>query len=123
LEHALNGEGVWPVSFDRASHLERILSAASSQRDIVGLYLDPPKCALVLCFDEKTRSQALGRTQPLLPMRPGQAERRTHDHERHGVTTLSAALDVKAGNDRRKMHTARPAQKFRKFLDEANQSA
>jgi len=66
-------------------------------RDIVGLYLDPPERALVLCVDEKSQIQALDRTQPLLPMRPGQAERRTHDYERHGVTTLFAALDVKAG--------------------------
>jgi hypothetical protein len=63
-------------------------------RDIVGLYLDPPERALVLCVDEKTQIQALDRTQPLLPMRPGQVERRTHDYERHGVTTLFAALDV-----------------------------
>lgn len=60
-------------------------------RDIVGLYLDPPERALVPCVDEKTQIQALDRTQPLLPMRPGQAERRTHDYERHGVTTLFAA--------------------------------
>ena len=66
-------------------------------RDIVGLYLDPPERALVLCVDEKSHIQALDRTQPLLPMRPGQAERRTHDYKRHGTTSLFAALDVKAG--------------------------
>ena len=66
-------------------------------RDIVGLYLDPPERALVLCVDEKSQIQALDRTQPLLPMQPGQIERRTHDYERHGTTTLFAALDVKAG--------------------------
>ena len=66
-------------------------------RDIVGLYLDPPDRALVLCVDEKSQIQALDRTQPLLPMRPGQAERRTHDYKRHGTTSLFAALDVKAG--------------------------
>jgi hypothetical protein len=64
-------------------------------RDIVGLYLAPPERALVLCVDEKSQIQALDRTQPLLPMRPGQIERRTHDYD--GTTTLFAALDVKAG--------------------------
>ena len=59
--------------------------------DIVGLYLDPPDRALVLCVDEKSQIQALDRTQPLLPMRPGQAERRTHDYKRHGTTSLLAA--------------------------------
>ena len=62
-------------------------------RDIVGLYLDPPDKALVLCVDEKSQIQALDRSQPLLPMRPGQIERRTHDYTRHGTTSLFAALD------------------------------
>src|SRR5207249_4568033 len=66
-------------------------------RDIVGLYLNPPDKALVLCADEKSQVQALDRTQPLLPMRPGQAERRTHDYVRHGTTSLFAALAVKRG--------------------------
>ena len=65
-------------------------------RDIVGLYLSPPERAVVLCVDEKSQVQALDRTQPL-PMRPGQAERRTHDYKRHGTTSLFAALDVAAG--------------------------
>jgi hypothetical protein len=60
-------------------------------RDVVGLYLDPPDRALVLCIDEKSQIQALDRTQPLLPMRHGQAERRTHDYKRHGTTSLFAA--------------------------------
>jgi putative transposase len=59
-------------------------------RDIVGLYLKPPDCALVLCVDEKSQIQALDRTQPLLPMRPGQVERRSHDYQRHGTTSLFA---------------------------------
>jgi hypothetical protein len=63
-------------------------------RDIVGLYLNPTEKALVLCVDEKSQIQALDRTQPLLPMRPGQIERRTHDYRRHGTTSLFAALDV-----------------------------
>lgn len=66
-------------------------------RDIVGLYLSPPARALVLCVDEKSQIQALDRTQPLLPMRPGQAERRTHDYARHGTTSLFAALDIATG--------------------------
>src|SRR5215510_2415729 len=87
-------------------------------RDIVGLYLDPPERALVLCIDEKSQIQALDRTQPLLPMRPGQVERRTHDYERHGTTTLFAALDVKAGTIVGKCMPRHRAPEFRKFLDE-----
>ncbi len=64
-------------------------------RDIVGLYMAPPEHALVLCVDEKSQIQALDRTAPLLPLRPGQAERGTHDYKRHGTTTLFAALDIK----------------------------
>ena len=63
-------------------------------RDIVGLYLDPPAHAAVFCVDEKPQIQALDRTQPLLPMQPGQIERRTHDYKRHGTTTLFAALNA-----------------------------
>jgi transposase len=87
-------------------------------RDIVGLYLDPPERALVLCVDEKSQIQALDRTQPMLPMRPGQIERRTHDYKRHGTTTLFAALDVKAGKVIGKCLPRHRASEFRKFLDE-----
>jgi hypothetical protein len=66
-------------------------------RDIVGLYLQPPDRALVLCVDEKSQIQALDRTEPLLPMRPGQVERRTHDYTRHGTTSLFAPLDANTG--------------------------
>src|SRR5229473_8299872 len=66
--------------------------------DVVGLYMNPPDRALVLCVDEKSQIQALDRTQPLLPMRPGQPERRSHDYVRHGTTSLFAALDVKTGD-------------------------
>ena len=66
-------------------------------RDIVGLYLNPPDKAIVLSVDEKSQIQALDRTQPILPLRPGLPERQTHDYERHGTTTLFAALDVAAG--------------------------
>jgi len=86
-------------------------------RDIVGLYLNPPEHALVLCVDEKTQVQALDRTQPLLPMRPGQVERRTHDYERHGTTSLFAALDVKTGQVIGECHRRHRATEFRTFLD------
>jgi transposase len=86
-------------------------------RDIVGLYLAPPDRALVLCVDEKSQIQALDRSQPLLPMRPGQVERRTHDYVRHGTTSLFAALDVKTGEVLGRCHRRHRAVEFRKFLD------
>jgi len=86
-------------------------------RDIVGLYLDPPEKALVLCVDEKSQIQALDRTQPVLPMRPGQAERRTHDDTRYGTTTLFAALNTKSGALIGEFHPRHRAREFRRFLD------
>jgi transposase len=86
-------------------------------RDIVGLYLHPPDRALVLCVDEKSQIQALDRTQPLLPMRPGQIERRTHDYVRHGTTSLFAALDAKAGTVIGALRRRHRAIEFRQFLD------
>jgi len=86
-------------------------------RDIVGLYLDPPQRALVLCVDEKSQIQALDRSQPMLPLRPGQVERRTHDYKRYGTTTLFAALDVKAGTVIGKCMKRHRATEFRRFLD------
>ena len=86
-------------------------------RDIVGLYLNPPDRALVLCVDEKAQIQALDRTQPLLPMRPGQVERRTHDYERHGTTSLFAALDLASGRVVGECHRRHRGIEFRKFLD------
>ena len=91
-------------------------------RDIVGLYLSPPERAVVLCVDEKSQVQALDRSQPLLPMRPGQAERRTHDYKRNGTTSLFAALDVKAGTIVGKCMTRHRATEFRKFLDEVERN-
>ena len=99
-------------------------------RDIVGLYLDPPEKALVICVDEKSQIQALDRTQPLLPMRPGQIERRTHDYDRHGTTTLfagfiaavTAETTVKAGNVIGTCMPRHRAQEFRKFLDEVERN-
>jgi transposase len=86
-------------------------------RDIVGLYLRPPDKALVLCVDEKAQIQALDRTRPLLPMRPGQVERRTHDYRRHGTTSLFAALEVKTGRVIGQLHQRHRAREFRQFLD------
>jgi len=86
-------------------------------RDIVGLYLAPPDRALVLCVDEKSQIQALDRTAPLLPMRPGQIERRTHDYERHGTTSLFAALDAKTGDIIGETHRRHRSVEFRAFLD------
>jgi transposase len=86
-------------------------------RDIVGLYLDPPERALVLCVDEKSQIQALDRTQPLLPMRPGQPERRTHDYVRHGTTSLFAALEVVSGKIIGQCLRRHRAVEFRRFLD------
>ncbi len=87
-------------------------------RDIVGLYLAPPARALVLCVDEKSQIQALDRSQPMLPMRPGQIERRTHDYTRHGTTSLFAALDIATGAVIGKCYPRHRATEFRRFLDE-----
>jgi transposase len=91
-------------------------------RDIVGLYMNPPEHAMVFCVDEKSQIQALDRTQPMLPMRPGQLERRTHDYKRHGTTSLFAALDLKTGKVIGQLHRRHRSQEFRRFLDtiEAN---
>lgn len=85
-------------------------------RDIVGLYLAPPERALVLCVDEKSQIQALDRSQPLLPMRPGQPERRTHDYKRHGTTSLFAALDIATGKVIGKCYARHRAKEFLSFL-------
>lgn len=66
----------------------------SKLKDVIGLYLDPPENAIVLCIDEKSQIQALERSQPILPLRPGGPERQTHDYYHHGTTTLFAALNV-----------------------------
>ena len=86
-------------------------------RDIVGLYMHPPDHAVVLCVDEKSQIQALDRTQPLLPMRPGQTERRTHDYRRHGTTTLFAALDRATSEVVSQFHRRHRSTEFRQFLD------
>src|SRR2546427_4072161 len=86
-------------------------------RDIVGLYLDPPAHAAVFCVDEKPQIQALDRTQPLLPMQPGQLERGTHDYKRNGTTSLFAALELKTNRVIGQLHRRHRSLEFRKFLD------
>ncbi len=85
-------------------------------RDVVGLYLDPPETALVLCVDEKSQIQALDRSQPVLPMMPGVPERRSHDYVRAGTTTLFAALEVATGKVIGSLHRRHRAAEFKKFL-------
>ncbi|MFD0384100.1 IS630 family transposase [Streptomyces stramineus] len=85
-------------------------------RDVVGLYLDPPERALVLCVDEKSQIQALDRSQPVLPMMPGVPERRSHDYVRAGTTTLFAALDTATGKVIGSLHRRHRAVEFKKFL-------
>ncbi len=87
-------------------------------RDVVGLYVAPPAHAIVLCVDEKSQIQALDRSQPMLPMRPGQVARRSHDYTRHGTTSLFAALDIATGLVIGKCYPRHRAAEFRKFLDE-----
>jgi transposase len=91
-------------------------------RDIVGLYMNPPDHALVICVDEKSQIQALDRTQPLLPLQPGQIERRTHDYKRHGTTSLFAALELKTCRVIGQLHRRHRSSEFRQFRDviEAN---
>jgi transposase len=91
-------------------------------RDIVGLYLNPPEHAVVLCVDEKSQIQALDRKQPILPMQPGQAERRTHDYRRHGTTTLFAALNIASGKVIGSLHRRHRAVEFKKFLQRIDEA-
>jgi transposase len=91
-------------------------------RDIVGLYLNPPLKAMVLCVDEKSQIQALDRTQPILPMMPGCPERRTHDYARHGTTTLFAALDIATGKVIGQLHRRHRAKEFLQFLRTVEQN-
>jgi transposase len=86
-------------------------------RDIVGLYLNPPERALVLCTDKKSQIQALDRTQPIFPKRPGTPELRTHDYRRHGTTSLFAALDVASGKVVGETHRRHRSIEFRSFHD------
>jgi transposase len=85
-------------------------------RDVVGLYLDPPERAVVLCVDEKSQIQALDRSAPILPMLPGTPERATHDYRRAGTSSLYAALDIATGKVIGSLHSRHRAIEFRKFL-------
>jgi len=87
-------------------------------RDIVGLYLNPPDRAIVLCVDEKSQVQALNRTQPILPLAPGVPARQSHDYERHGVTSLFAALDVASGVTISNCYRRHRHQEFLRFLND-----
>lgn len=89
-------------------------------RDIVGLYLNPPDQAVVLCVDEKSQVQALDRTRPVLPLRPGLAERQTHDYIRHGTTSLFAALEVATGKVIGQCQRRHRSQEFLKFLEQVD---
>jgi transposase len=91
-------------------------------RDIVGLYLNPPDRAIVLCVDEKSQVQALNRTQPILPLAPGVPARQTHDYERHGVTSLFAALDVASGVTISSCYRRHRHQEFLRFLEDVDAS-
>jgi transposase len=91
-------------------------------RDIVGLYLNPPEAAVVLCVDEKSQVQALDRSAPVLPLMPGVPERRTHDYVRHGTTNLYAALDVASGKVIADMTPRHRAEEFRRFLNLVDRS-
>ena len=86
-------------------------------RDVVGLYLDPPEAAMVLCVDEKTGVQALDRTAPVLPLLPGTPQRATHDYTRHGTTNLYAALDIASGKVISQLTARHRAIEFKRFLD------
>jgi len=88
--------------------------------DVVGLYLDPPERALVLCVDEKSQIQALDRSAPVLPMMPADPERQTHTYIRHGTTSLFAALDIASGRVYSSLHPQHRALEFRKFLNQLN---
>jgi transposase len=85
-------------------------------RDVVGLYLNPPERAVVLCVDEKSQIQALDRTAPILPMLPGTPQRATHDYKRSGTSSLYAALDITTGKVIGKLHSRHRAIEFKKFL-------
>src|SRR3989454_337617 len=95
---------------------------ARKVRDIVGLYLNPPDKAIVLSVDEKSQIQALDRTQPILPLRPGLPARQTHDYQRHGTTTLFAALNVLEGTVIGECQSRHRHQEFLRFLDRIDQS-
>jgi transposase len=110
-EHKLKPHQVRSFKFSRDPRLaEKVI-------DVVGLYLDPPAGALVLCIDEKTQIQALDRTQPTLPIKPGKAARMTHDYKRNGTTSLYAALEIATGEVTGACYPRHRHQEFLAFLN------
>jgi transposase len=111
-EHKLKPHQVRSFKFSKDPKLvEKII-------DVVGLYLDPPKGALVLCVDEKTQIQALDRTQPTLPIKPGRSARMTHDYKRNGTTSLYAALEIATGEVTGACYPQHRHQEFLAFLNQ-----
>jgi transposase len=108
--HGLKPHRTETFKFSTDPELERKIS------DVVGLYLNPPEGAVVLCVDEKSQIQALERTQPILPLRPGLAERATHDYRRHGTATLFAALEVATGRVTDRTYERHRHEEFLAFL-------
>lgn len=112
---------IWKA-FSLKPHLSETFKLSSDPqfiekvRDVVGLYLDPPETAVVLCVDEKSQIQALDRSQPVMPMMPGMPERRSHDYARNGITSLFAALDVASGQVISGLHRRHRSVEYRKFL-------
>jgi transposase len=102
-------EDTWKLSAD-PQFIDKV-------RDVVGLYLDPPERAVVLCVDEKTQTQALERTRPILPLLPTTPARASHDYNRHGTTDLFAALDMATGRVHTQLHSRHRTVEFRKFLN------
>ena len=134
LELARDGAIERDFHLQRPAHLARLRPAAApygnlqtvhriplacrqGARDVVALYMSPPDHALGLCVDEKSQMQALDRTQPLLPLSPGQAERHSYDYKRHGTTALFAALDIATGRVLGRCYRRHRATEFRRFLD------
>lgn len=121
LSHATIGR-IWRA-FSLQPHRSEIVKLSTDPlfiekvRDVVGLYVSPPEHAMVLCVDEQSQLQALDRTQPLLPMQPGQFERRTHDYERHGTLSLFAALEIATGKVIGRCFHRHRAREFKRFLD------
>ena len=111
-EHKLKPHQVRSFKFSKDPQL------AEKVVDVVGLYMDPPKGALVLCIDEKTQIQALDRTQPTLPIKPGKAARMTHDYKRNGTTSLYAALEIATGEVTGACYPQHRHQEFLAFLNQ-----
>ncbi|CAI8961378.1 hypothetical protein DAPPPG215_23805 [Pseudomonas syringae pv. tomato] len=118
---------IWHA-FGIKPHLEKTFKLSTDPlfvdkvQDIVGLYLNPPDRALVLCVDEKSQIQALNRTQPGLPLAPGNPATRTHDYKRHGTTSLFAALDVATGEVIGRLKRQHRSVEFLSFLKEVDAS-